>query len=63
MSVYSMCELPYGRLAVACYENVFIWDMINKVLSSKLTASDETVKKLRRLKIETEDKNFMASID
>jgi hypothetical protein len=41
-----MCEISYARVVVACFENIFIWDLGTQALVNKLPGSDDIIKKV-----------------
>lgn len=46
MSIYSITELSNSKIAVACYEDIFIWDLLSQEQLCKFMNSDESIKKV-----------------
>mmetsp|Transcript_3753 Transcript_3753/g.2793 ORF Transcript_3753/g.2793 Transcript_3753/m.2793 type:complete len:181 (+) Transcript_3753:82-624(+) len=46
MSIYSMVELSNSKIAVACYENIFVWDIVNQKQLARYSNSEDSIKKL-----------------
>ena len=61
MNVHSMCELGNSKLAVACYENIFVWDLLGQELLVKIQNGEESIKKVMPFLIQ--EHSLLISID